>query len=197
MGEISHLIKGAQWGPCLEKVGHHSCFAYKICISAPKSLKGGRSWNSLFFCGHWANPCGEVWSGHILTSHWHRGGGGFWLSPQLYPSLGHSLVWWHGAPYIPRLPPPSYCQSSSPGKGEFSDNNVLVDWTKRVGQSTSVTHLTPQARYPITHMVTSVMPAAPRWWVRPEPQQCVTISQICQETYFWCGTGLHGHSGHF
>ena len=49
---------------------------------------------------------------------------------------------------IPSLPPPSYGQSSSPGKGEFSDNNVLVDLTKRVWQSTSLRQLIYPAYYP-------------------------------------------------
>lgn len=44
---------------------------------------------------------------------------------------GSSPLWPISAP-SPSLPPLSYCQTSSPGKGKSSSNNVLVDLTKRI-----------------------------------------------------------------
>lgn len=46
---------------------------------------------------------------------------------------------------LPSLPLLSYCQTSSPGKVESSDDNVLVDLAKIVGQTTSGIYLIDQA----------------------------------------------------
>lgn len=133
-------------------------------MSTHNSLEGGESWNSLFLgvsgmC--WANPRGEVWTNHnshlLLT--WRE----MWvLAKPLTPyfSKGFSHVMAQSIP-IPSLPPPRYRQSSSPGKGDFSDNNVSVDLTKRVGQSTSVRCLTHLARHTIMHVVTWIVHTPP------------------------------------
>ena len=123
----------------------------------------------------WANPRGESVDkphSHLLLTWRER-----WvLAKPLTPSFsrGFSHVMAQSIP-IPSLPPPSYGQSSSPGKGDFSDNNVLVDLTKRVGQSTSVRCLTHLARYTIMHVVTWIVHTPPRAWIRTEPEQYATF----------------------
>lgn len=82
------------------------------------------------------------------------------VSGQAPDSKGFSHVMAQSIP-IPSLPPPRYGQSSSPGKGDFSDNNVSVDLTKRVGQPTSVRRLTHLAHHTIMHVVTWIVHTAP------------------------------------
>lgn len=125
-------IKCPQWGPP-KKAENKSCFEYKSAhqlITLWREVKGGIL--SLGASGtFWANQCGEVWIGHVLASNWCGGGGGSGLMPDSVFLWGSSPLWPTSTPSL-SLPPLSYCQTSSPGKGESSSNNVLVDLTKRI-----------------------------------------------------------------